>query len=69
MLELNHNAPEGIVIVIAGNKYDLSKQRQISEEEAEKISEEYNVQHFYTSAKSGKGIDDLFKSLTTSFYS
>ena len=52
------------VIVIAGNKADLRKY-DISTEIALKYTEEINAKHFYTSAKSGEGLNELFNSITT----
>ena len=68
MIELKQNAPKDIEIVIVGNKYDIKNKIQVTKEEVNKITEEYNVDHFYTSAKTGKGIEELFKYLTASYF-
>ncbi len=50
------------VIVIAGNKVDL-KIFDINKEDALEYSESINAKHFYTSAKTGEGLDEVFSSL------
>mmetsp|Transcript_55650 Transcript_55650/g.131408 ORF Transcript_55650/g.131408 Transcript_55650/m.131408 type:complete len:199 (+) Transcript_55650:63-659(+) len=62
--ELRKMVGNEIVLVIAGNKSDLDKQRQVSVQEAETYAASVNAQHFSTSAKTSKGIDECFLSLT-----
>ena len=50
------------VIAVAGNKCDLK--RDIEEEEVLDYSEAENVKHFYTSAKTGEGLDEIFLYIT-----
>ena len=52
--------------MIAGNKCDKHSERDISLEEAENYAKENNAKHFSTSAKSGKGIEEMFRYLAES---
>ena len=62
--ELRKMLGEGIVLVIAGNKCDLERQRVVSLEEAEEYAKTVGAQHFSTSAKLSKGVSELFVHLT-----
>lgn len=61
--ELRNHADEGIVIAIAGNKSDKEFGRQIENSEAEKYAKENGMRHFQTSAKTGKGMNEMFQYL------
>jgi Ras-related protein Rab-21 len=50
-------------IAIAGNKYDLPN-RNIDQDEAEDYAKSIKGAHFDTSAKTGKGIDEVFIEIT-----
>lgn len=50
-------------MVIAGNKIDLKK-FDVDKEEVLKFSEEQGAKHFYTSAKTGEGLDEIFMQVT-----
>jgi len=62
--ELRKMLGEGIVLVIAGNKCDLERQRVVSLEEAEAYAKTVGAEHFSTSAKMSKGVSELFLQLT-----
>jgi len=51
------------VKVIVGNKVDLEESKEISYEEIQKYAKDENALFVYTSAKNGKGIEDLFNSI------
>jgi len=51
--------PYGVFMLI-GNKSDLTKQREVSFEEANKYAEENGIDFFETSAKSGQNIEAAF---------
>ena len=68
MSELRNHADEGIVIAIAGNKSDKESTRQIDNFEAEKYAKENGVRHFQTSAKTGKGMTEMFTYLSEGSY-
>ncbi len=51
------------IIVLAGNKADLRK-FDIDRDIVMQYANEINAKHFYTSAKSGEGLNELFTSIT-----
>lgn len=53
-----------IPFCIVGNKTDLEKYRNVSQEEAEQYSTSVNAKHFQTSAKLNKGISEVFLDIT-----
>ena len=57
---LRDHGVEGIIITLIGNKCDLADIRQVSKSEALEVAEREKVHYFETSAKSGKGIMDVF---------
>eukprot|EP01038_Epipyxis_sp_PR26KG_P013076 gene13076-17528_t len=61
--ELRKIVGNDITIVIAGNKIDLEKNRNVSEEDATKYAESVGASHFFTSAKANRGLDEVFQSL------
>jgi Ras-related protein Rab-6A len=52
-----------VVILLVGNKSDLSEKRQVSPEEGELKAKEAGVMFIETSAKSGTNVKALFKKL------
>jgi len=62
--ELKKIVGDDIIIVIAGNKGDLEKNRQVPEADADAYAQSVGATHFKTSAKSGMGVEELFLSLT-----
>jgi len=63
--ELRSIVGNDIAIVIAGNKYDLAKNRAVEEADAISYAESVGAAHIYTSAKQNKGLDESFGELTT----
>ncbi|CAG9311354.1 unnamed protein product [Blepharisma stoltei] len=61
--ELGMQADKDICIVIAGNKCDRESERQISRAEALEYAKKVGVTHFDTSAKTGKGVEEIFQEL------
>jgi GTPase SAR1 family protein len=51
------------VIAIVGNKCDLENIRQVSNEKAEKYAKNVGALHFLGSAKSGTGVQEIFKAV------
>ena len=49
-------------VVINGNKIDIDD-RDISKDDANKFAQENNFKYFETSAKSGVGVDELFREI------
>ena len=55
-----------VIIILVGNKTDLSEKRQVSIEEGEDKSTKENVMFIETSAKAGFNIKALFRKLAAS---
>ena len=62
--ELKKMLGPGICLVIAGNKVDMEKKRNVRREMAEEYAESVGAAHIHTSAKTNEGIDQLFAALT-----
>ncbi len=62
--ELRKIVGKNIILVIAGNKSDLEKKRQVDEAEAQSYAQSVNAVHIATSAKTGKGVEAAFLELT-----
>lgn len=52
-----------VIIVLVGNKTDLNDKRQVTTEEGEKKSKEFNVMFIETSAKAGHNVKTLFRKI------
>jgi Ras-related protein Rab-6A len=55
-----------VIIVLVGNKADLSDKRQVTLEEATAKSTELNIMFMETSAKAGHNVKSLFKKIAMS---
>jgi len=55
---------KNIVLVIAGNKCDLERSRQVDEAEAIEYANSVGAQHITVSAKTGKNVEQAFLELT-----
>ncbi|KAL6076940.1 Ras-related protein Rab-21 [Balamuthia mandrillaris] len=63
--ELRSQLGKSVTLAIVGNKVDLEKQsRAVNEEEALEYAKSVGAEHYYTSAKLNKGIDELFLDLS-----
>ncbi|KAI7899215.1 ras family-domain-containing protein [Cokeromyces recurvatus] len=54
---------DDVIIVLVGNKSDLSEKREVAIEDAEKKAKELNVMFIETSAKAGHNIKTLFRKI------
>ena len=63
-MELRKVLGEDIIITIAGNKCDMIKQRQVSEEQALEYAQSVGANHLLTSAKANKNVAESFLDLT-----
>jgi len=54
-----------VIIMLVGNKTDLSDRRQVSTEEGEDKAKKENIMFIETSAKAGFNIKPLFRKLAT----
>ncbi|BGP27600.1 small GTPase [Rhodotorula toruloides] len=61
--ELQRQADPGIVVCLAGNKLDLSSQRQVTTAEAEQFAREEGLLFFEVSAKTAEGIEEMFQTI------
>jgi GTPase SAR1 family protein len=59
--------PESFIVIVVGNKTDLSDERVVTREEAIKFSSFNNVQYLETSAVTGHGIQTAFQMLCEKF--
>ncbi|ORE08496.1 ras-domain-containing protein [Rhizopus microsporus var. microsporus] len=57
---------EEVIIVLVGNKSDLSDKREVTVEEGEKRAKELHVMFIETSAKAGHNVKTLFKKIAQS---
>ncbi|KAG9082709.1 hypothetical protein FS749_006635 [Ceratobasidium sp. UAMH 11750] len=55
-----------VIIVLVGNKADLSDKRQVTLEEATQKATELNIMFMETSAKAGHNVKTLFKKIAMS---
>ncbi|KAJ8665189.1 hypothetical protein QAD02_006851 [Eretmocerus hayati] len=62
--ELKKMLGSDICLVIAGNKVDLEKDRNVTVQEAEEYSKLVGALHFHTSAKQNFNVEELFLDLT-----
>lgn len=58
--ELRKFVQKEIVMVIAANKQDLARNQQIPHDESQDFAKSIKAGHFKTSAKAGKGVEQLF---------
>lgn len=61
--ELRKMVGEDILLYIAGNKSDLERHRVVPRQEAADYAVAVGAQYFETSAKSGRGINEVFASM------
>ena len=59
-------AGKDIVLVLAGNKVDLERNRQVPEEEASAYAKSIGAELFGTSAKVNRGVEPAFASIAES---
>ncbi|KAI8642622.1 small GTPase superfamily [Parasitella parasitica] len=57
---------DDVIIVLVGNKSDLSDKREVTVEDAEKRSKELHVMFIETSAKAGHNVKTLFRKIAQS---
>ena len=58
--DVRSNVKTEIPLLLVGNKSDLIDQRQVSLEEINVLTRDFNLYYVETSAKSGEGVDDCF---------
>ena len=55
------NKPERLIALLCGNKSDLKDNRKVSNEEAEELADQLNINYLETSALTGENIDNMFR--------
>lgn len=63
MDSIKESTAEKVDVVLVGNKSDKEEERTVTEEQARAFAEEYGVDYFETSAKTGKNINEVFETL------
>ena len=58
--ECRTNGNAEAVLVLVGNKTDLSSKRVVTREEAEAFAKKSNMLYFETSAKNNEGVEEMF---------
>ena len=52
---------ENTVVILVGNKSDLTNKRAVSYQQAKSLADEYGIQYYEVSAKTGKNVSELFE--------
>lgn len=60
LIELNDS---NVSIVLVGTKMDLEEKRQISKEDADKLSRKLNIDYFEVSSKEGTNVKEAFENV------
>ncbi|XP_016341081.1 ras-related protein Rab-37-like [Sinocyclocheilus anshuiensis] len=60
LTEIHEYAQDDVVIMLLGNKSDMTSARAIRRDEGEKLAREYGVIFLETSAKTGLNVDEAF---------
>uniref|UniRef100_A0A663LSK9 RAB39A, member RAS oncogene family n=1 Tax=Athene cunicularia TaxID=194338 RepID=A0A663LSK9_ATHCN len=63
-----HVQPFQIVFLLVGHKCDLVSQREVTREEAEKLSSDCGMKYIETSAKDATNVEESFTILTRDIY-
>ena len=67
--EIKENAPKDIILALAGNKSDLEpSKRQVPTSKGKDFAEQNNMIFFETSAKTGVGVKELFRTIAIKEY-
>ncbi|KAL1252783.1 hypothetical protein QQF64_017476 [Cirrhinus molitorella] len=64
----SHVQPHSIVFLLVGHKCDLEQQRQVSQQEAEKLAAAYGMRYVETSARDAINVERAFTELTRDIY-
>lgn len=64
----SHVQPHSIVFLLVGHKCDLESQRQVSQQEAEKLAGAYGMRYVETSARDAINVEKAFTELTQDIF-
>ena len=67
MADCDKFAKEGVLRILAGNKFDLNNIRKVGKDEAEELSKKYGIQYIEVSAKDNSNVEELFINTTEIF--
>ena len=62
--DCKNSSPKSVFLVLVGNKCDLEKEREVTEEEGRELAETSGMLFFETSAKTGKNVEEVFEEST-----
>ena len=65
--QIERNANSNVLKILVGNKSDLSEERKVSQEEAQKYANEHLMPYLETSAKDGTNTEQIFELATQKF--
>ena len=68
MSDAKQNMRPGTEMVIAANKNDLEKKREVSKEAIKEFGDKNNIEIFSTSAKTGEGVVEMITNLVSKLY-
>ena len=63
--DCKNSSPKTVFMVLVGNKSDLQKNREVTEEEGKEFAEKNGMIFFETSAKTGQNVEEVFKQSAT----
>ena len=61
--QIKQEASEKVCVILVGNKIDDVDKREISKEEGEKTADEFGLNYFETSAKTGENVESSYYAL------
>jgi small GTP-binding protein len=63
MDSIKESASAGVDIILVGNKLDRAAHRTITEGEAKALADQFGIQYFEVSAKTGENVEYMFEAL------
>ena len=61
--QIHENAPEEVVLVLVGNKSDMTEERQVSSEEPHRMAVSMEIQYFESSVKKNVNVEEVIEHL------
>ena len=68
LIDSKGNVSPDAEMIIVGNKIDLEEKREVKIETVKDYGEKHNIEIFEVSAKTGKGVEEIFTHLTKKLY-